>query len=230
MLRHTSPHNRLRGGEETAIFSGFFCWNPTLALKKGAEITLACASSPPSADRGRRIIFGRHLSLRLPVSHCEPGSATQTGLCLKCLQETLMWKSTSNAVKGLLWLVKEHLWQNFTQLEREREYLSSQAWVHLWGWHPNYWQVDRAMLLTSQNLLNVSGGKPVETIKSYFRSIRVWNNSIRYWKAAMVGDKHYSELHLWAFAHALFSNRGGKKKAASTASTEGWRDLSRFNQ
>lgn len=84
------------------LFSAFFCWNSTLAPKKGAEITLACASKSSSADWGRRIIFGRHLSLCLPVSHCEPGSATQTGLCLKCLQETLMWKSTSRAVKGVV--------------------------------------------------------------------------------------------------------------------------------
>lgn len=65
MLRHTSPHNRLWGGEETALFSGFFCWNSTLALKKGAEITLACASSPPLQIEGGGL-FLAGISLSVP--------------------------------------------------------------------------------------------------------------------------------------------------------------------
>lgn len=112
MLSHISPHNRLRGEEETAFFSDFFSWNSTLALKKGAEITLACASKSSSADRGRRIIFGRHLSLSLCaflfliVSRAPP----QRPVCVwsvyrKCLCESRRQVQS----KSFLWLEQKHL-------------------------------------------------------------------------------------------------------------------------
>lgn len=200
MLSHTSPHNRLRGGEETALFSGFFCWNTTLALKKSVQKSHLLVP-PVLLCRSREEDYFWQASLPLPscfslwaglchtdrfVSEVFTGNA-YVKVNIKCCQRASV-VSEGAPVTG-----------SRTAGERERAYPSSQDWVHLWGGHLNCRQVDKAVLLTWQELLTVPGGKP---IKSYFMSIRVWSNSIRNWEEAMVGDKHYSVCHLWAFGGA----------------------------